>query len=228
MKNRIPAARHRAARAALLGACLAAAAWSHPVDISGVVRDSASGAPLPGVVVTLTIPGLADTTDEAGRFHLFRSAVRLADKAPLQRLVFSRLHGFSLRLTRPEEVTAEIRNGAGRALVHGTFSLAAGDWSLRPKNLEPGLYTVTLWTGSRLRALRLSIPNSDKARGNPEWVLTELDQAAAAAALAPPFGVAVDSLRLTPEGYAPSAVGVQSWSQGGITVLPRRLVQATP
>lgn len=216
------------ARGTLAGAAatlgfLALAGWGQAIDISGVVKDSSSGAPLPGFVVSLSAKGLLDTTDDKGEFRLQQTTTRLADRSPLRRLVYSPAHGFALRLTQDEDITAEIRNGAGRTLVHGMWAVKAGDWSLKPRNLEPGLYTVMLWTGSRLRALRLSIPGSGKERGKPAWVLSELSPEQSAEALAPPLGVAVDSLRLVKDGWQAHQVAVQSWSQGGMTILPKRL-----
>lgn len=202
---------------------LPATGWGQAIDISGVVKDASSGAPLPGFIVSLSAKGLHDTTDDKGEFHLLRTTARLADRSPLRRLVYTSAHGFALRLTEDEDITAEIRNGAGRTLVHGMWEVKAGDWSLKPRNLEPGLYTVMLWTGSRLRALRLTIPESGKERGKPAWVLSQLSPEQSAEALAPPLGVAVDSLRLVKEGWQVHQVAVQSWSQGGMTILPKRL-----
>lgn len=208
--------------AAVLGLA-PAGPWAQPIDISGVVRDEASGAPVSGVIVSLAARGLADTTDDEGRFHILKAPTGLADKSPLQRLVYSSRVGFALRMAQDEDVIAEIRNGAGRTVVHGGYSLKAGDWSLKPMNLEPGLYTVMLWTGSRLRALRLTIPAAGKQRGKPAWTLARMTEAESLETLSPPVGTAVDSLRLAHPGYAAHRVAVQSWSQGGITVLPRRL-----
>lgn len=207
--------------AAILG-ILAAASWGQAIDISGVVKD-ASGAPLPGFVVSLSAKGLLDTTDDNGEFRLLQATARLSDRSPLRRLVYSAEHGFALRLTEDEDITAEIRNGAGRTLVHGMWAVKSGDWSLKPRNLEPGLYTVMLWTGSRLRALRLTIPETDKRRGKPAWVLAELSPEQSAEVLAPPLGVAVDSLRLVKDGWQAHQVAVQSWSQGGMTISPKRI-----
>lgn len=208
--------------AAILG-FLAVSGWGQAIDISGVVKDASSGAPLPGFVVSLSAKGLFDTTDDKGEFRLQQTTTRLADRSPLRRLVYSAPHGFAMRLTQDEDITAEIRNGAGRTLVHGMWAVKAGDWSLKPRNLEPGLYTVMLWTGSRLRALRLAIPESGKDRGKPAWVLSPLSPEQSAEALAPPLGVAVDSLRLVKDGWQAHQVAVQSWSQGGMTILPKRL-----
>lgn len=203
-------------------AILAGAANAQPIDISGVVKDEASGKPLSGFVVSLKTRGLADTTNDNGEFHLRKAAGNAGDRSPLQRLVYSHRHGFALRMARAEEVTAEIRNGAGRTLLHGSYTLKAGDWSLKPRNLEPGLYTVMLWTGTRLRALRLEIPAADKSRGKPEWLLAEMSAEQSLETLTPPSGMVVDSLKLEKRGYLPLRVAVQSWSQGGITVLPKR------
>lgn len=208
---------------AILALLVSAAALSaQPIDISGVVKDPVSGDPVPGMVVFLERKGLADTTDDKGEFHLLKAATRVADRSPLQRLVYSPEHGFSIRLTQDEDVAAEIQNGAGRTLVHGEYELKAGDWSLKPRNLEPGLYTIKLWTGTRLRALRVTIPESDKNRGTPDWNVRQLSDEESAVALAPPMGMAVDSLRLSKEGFEPHRVAVQSWSQGGLTIVPKR------
>jgi hypothetical protein len=96
---------------------------------------------------------------------------RFMRPAPLKRLIFSARQGFSLRMISSQDVTAEIRNGAGRTLAHGSYTLEAGDWTLRPRNLAPGLYTVLLRTGPQLRSLRMKIEDSERGKGSPEWVL---------------------------------------------------------
>lgn len=90
---------------------------------------------------------------------------------PLERLIFSARTGFLLRMNGNEDVTAEIRNGAGRVLAHSTYALQAGDWKLHPKNLAPGLYTVLLRTGSNLRSMRMKIEDVERGPGTPKWVL---------------------------------------------------------
>ncbi|MEO6097540.1 MAG: hypothetical protein ABIW76_18550 [Fibrobacteria bacterium] len=97
--------------------------------------------------------------------------LRFNPPAALKRLVYSARQGFSLRMVSSEEVTAEIVNGAGRTLAHGSYTLEAGDWTLRPRNLAPGLYTVLLRTGPQLRSLRMKIEDSERGEGSPEWVL---------------------------------------------------------
>jgi hypothetical protein len=91
--------------------------------------------------------------------------------APLKRLHYSARDGFALRMISEQEVSAEIRNGAGRTLAFTTRTLQAGDWTLRPRNLAPGLYTVLLRTGPNLRALRLKIEDAERPGGMPEWVV---------------------------------------------------------
>ena len=91
--------------------------------------------------------------------------------AALKHLSFSARDGFSLRMISNQDVTAEIRNGAGRTLARTAYTLQAGDWTLRPRNLAPGLYTVLLRTGPQLRALRMKIEDSERGKGQPEWVL---------------------------------------------------------
>lgn len=209
--------------ALLLMPGLAREAAAQPIDISGVVKDSLTGLPVAGAVVSLDRKGLADTTDHAGNFRLLRAATRIADRSPLQRLVYTARHGFALRLSRDEQVVAEILNGAGRTVLRGEFPMPAGDWSLKPRSMEPGLYTVKLWTGRSLRALRLEIPSAGKERGNPEWLIARLTAEEAAVALAPPVGVVLDSLRMERAGYASGRLAVRSWSQDGITLLPKPL-----
>jgi hypothetical protein len=86
-------------------------------------------------------------------------------------LFFSTNGGFALRMSGDQEITAEIRNGAGRTLAYTSRSLEPGEWTLRPRNLAPGLYTVLLRTGPNLRALRMKIEDPDRGHGPPEWVL---------------------------------------------------------
>ncbi|MDB5047314.1 MAG: hypothetical protein JWO30_385 [Fibrobacteres bacterium] len=94
--------------------------------------------------------------------------------APLKRLTFSAKEGFALRMVSNQDVTAEIRNGAGRTLARTAYKLEAGDWTLRPRNLAPGLYTVLLRTGAQLRSMRMKIEDSERGKGSPEWVLEKV------------------------------------------------------
>jgi hypothetical protein len=90
---------------------------------------------------------------------------------PLKKLIFSARDGFAMRMISSQEVTAEIRNGAGRTLARGDFTLEAGDWILRPRNMAPGLYTVHLRNGRQLRAVKMKIEDPVRGHGVPEWVL---------------------------------------------------------
>ncbi|MDB5104322.1 MAG: hypothetical protein JWP91_2011 [Fibrobacteres bacterium] len=141
-----------------------------PVPAAGTASAaSASSAPAPTAVPVANPapPAAASRVDPKKRLRL--------PAAPLKRLHFSAKEGFSLRMVSNQEVTAEIRNGAGRTLARGAYTLEPGDWSLRPRNLPPGLYTVLLRTGPQLRALRLKIEDSERGKGAPEWVLEKDD-----------------------------------------------------
>ena len=144
----------------LLVSLLAAAAWA---DSPTMVSATPAGA----------APAASPTSVKAGdparqRFKRPGSPKR---PAPLKRLVFSATDGFSLRMVSNQDVTAEIRNGAGRTLARTSYALEAGDWTLRPRNLPPGLYTVLLRTGPQLRSMRMKIEGSERGDGSPEWVL---------------------------------------------------------
>jgi hypothetical protein len=99
---------------------------------------------------------------------------RFQRPAPLKRLTFSAREGFLLKMVSNQDVTAEIRNGAGRTLARTAYKLEAGDWTLRPRNLPPGLYTVLLRNGAQLRSMRMKIENSERGKGSPEWVLEKV------------------------------------------------------
>jgi hypothetical protein len=118
---------------------------------------------------------------------------RFQPPAPLKRLTFSAKEGFALRMVSNQDVTAEIRNGAGRTLARGAYTLQAGDWTLRPRNLAPGLYTVLLRTGPQLRAVHMRIEDSESGHGQPEWVLEKAVDSSAApgSAAAPSRGASV-------------------------------------
>lgn len=90
---------------------------------------------------------------------------------PLKKLIFSARDGFAMRMVSSQEVTAEIRNGAGRTLARGDYTLEPGDWILRPRNMAPGLYTVHLRNGRQLRAVKMKIEDPVRGAGLPEWVL---------------------------------------------------------
>jgi len=114
-------------------------------------------------------------------------AQRLKERppAPLKHLTYSAREGFALRMVSNQDVTAEIRNGAGRTLAFTSRTLEAGNWTLRPRNLAPGLYTVWLRTGPNLRALRLKIEDAERGQGGPEWIVEKVAEKAPDSAHAP-------------------------------------------
>lgn len=115
----------------------------------------------------------------------FRLKGQRAPAAPLKHLSFSTNGGFALRMSGDQEITAEIRNGAGRTLAYTSRTLEPGEWTLRPRNLAPGLYTVWLRTGPNLRALRMKIEDVERGQGQPEWVLERATDSTAAPESAP-------------------------------------------
>lgn len=144
--------------------CLAS---SLPLRAAGASPAAASGPAAANPAVAM-----ADTAPQ--RLAIPPRAVRLKGPrppAPLKHLYFSTSGGFALRMSGDQEITAEIRNGAGRTLAFTSRSLEPGEWTLRPRNLAPGLYTVLLRTGPNLRALRMKIEDPDRGHGRPEWVL---------------------------------------------------------
>lgn len=200
--------------AALAG--LVSAASQQPIDIRGRAKDPTTGKPIAGLVVVLESKQLKDTTDENGAFHLTNLDPK-KPMTPLRKLLFSSEKGFSLQMGEDEEVIAEIVNGAGRAVLRGQFNLNEGGWSLRPKNLAPGLYTVHLWTGRQLRALRMDITAVVRDQGKPAWILEKLPEGDLSA-----WGPApVDSLRAEKPDYQPAAVPVASWSQLRVSIEPK-------
>ncbi|MDQ3001334.1 MAG: hypothetical protein M3Y08_08745 [Fibrobacterota bacterium] len=144
----------------LLVSILGAAVWADSPKIVSVIPAEAAPAASPASAK----PG------DAAR-QRFKRPGSLKRPTPLKRLVFSAKEGFSLRMVSNQDVTAEIRNGAGRTLARTSYTLEAGDWTLRPRNLPPGLYTVLLRTGPQLRSMRMKIEGSERGDGSPEWVL---------------------------------------------------------
>jgi hypothetical protein len=192
------------------------------VDISGTVRDSVTGEPLPGVVISLASRSLQDTTDDKGEFRLLRSEAEAHRQTPLVRLNFSSDSGFAISLRHEEDVVAEVINGAGRTIARAGYALDAGDWVLRPHALPVGLYTVKLWTGSRLRALRMNIHNQVKPKPGDKlgWTLERMQDGVIAPAFARRSRNAVDSLRAIWKGKVHALVPIESWSQTGLRVFP--------
>ena len=138
---------------------------SQAADAASARSPSAAKAAPPAAIGTAR----TETADAAPAADLVKA--RFKRPAPLKRLTFSAKEGFSLKMVSNQDVTAEIRNGAGRTLARNAYSLEAGDWTLRPRNLPPGLYTVLLRTGPQLRSLRIKIEDSERGKGSPEWVL---------------------------------------------------------
>ncbi|HKP98182.1 MAG TPA: hypothetical protein VJ385_20800 [Fibrobacteria bacterium] len=125
---------------------------------------------------TQAVPAVRDGSPSAPSPDPIKA--RFKRPAPLKRLTFSAKEGFSLRMLSNQDVTAEIRNGAGRTLARTAYTLEAGDWTLRPRNLPPGLYTVLLRTGPQLRSMHMKIADSERGKGSPEWVLERIPDSA--------------------------------------------------
>ncbi|MBW8890533.1 MAG: hypothetical protein JF616_22500 [Fibrobacteres bacterium] len=135
---------------------------------SGVKPNAATVVPASAVPASVPAAEAA-----AARLAIPPRALRLKNPppAPLKHLTYSSREGFALRMVSNQEVTAEIRNGAGRTLAFTARNLEAGDWTFRPRNLAPGFYTVLLRTGPNLRALHLKIGDAERGQGVPEWVV---------------------------------------------------------
>lgn len=174
MENRFPRKLLGPILAAGLFASAPAPAWPQTASVP-VTAANAPGEP--AVIKTAQ----AEAAPAPGPAEIARKRL-LRKPAPLQHLNFSARQGFSLRMVSNEEVTAEIRNGAGRVLARASYTVEPGDWKLHPKNLAPGLYTVLLKTGAQLRAMRMRIEDTDRGPGSPEWVL---ERAPADSAVAP-------------------------------------------
>lgn len=153
----------------------AAPAAEAPASGKPAVEAVSASAPEPsGPVASAPVSSSHPGPTAAQRLLIPPRAYRLKGAhppAPLKRLTYSAREGFALRMVSNQDVTAEIRNGAGRTLAYTARTLEAGDWTLRPRNLAPGLYTVLLRTGPNLRVLRLEIQDSERGQGGPEWQL---------------------------------------------------------
>jgi hypothetical protein len=169
-------AQGREASSSVTGAAPLAVPAVNPAPSAGTASKSPSAVPGDAVAA------VPSPVDPKKRFHR---------PAPLKRLIFSAREGFSLRMVSSQEVTAEIRNGAGRTLARGAYTLEAGDWTLRPRNLAPGLYTVLLRTGAQLRALRMKIEDSERGGGLPEWVLEKAPESSGVLDGSPQQGASV-------------------------------------
>lgn len=159
---------------------------------TGAKPGEAAPGPKPGAALA-AVPANGSASDPAKepapqRLSIPPRALRLKNPppGPLKHLTYSSKEGFALRMVSNQEVTAEIRNGAGRTLAFTARTLEAGDWTLRPRNLAPGLYTVLLRTGPNLRALRLKIDDVERGQGGPEWVVEKASDSTRAPAPATP------------------------------------------
>jgi hypothetical protein len=157
-----------------------------PIEVAAASGDRGPGDPKPGEETpgkgtsgakpggAAAVPVSLPAQDAAPqRLSIPPRALRLKNPPPaaLKHLTYSAREGFALRMVSNQDVTAEIRNGAGRTLAFTARTLEAGDWTLRPRNLAPGFYTVLLRTGPNLRALHLKIGDAERGDGPPEWVV---------------------------------------------------------
>jgi hypothetical protein len=176
-------------------------AMAMPFGVANASAEGNSGGKAPGETAPGPKPGAALAVVPAPsavhapaqesapqRLSIPPRVARLKNPPPaaLKHLTYSSREGFALRMVSNQEVTAEIRNGAGRTLAFTARTLEAGDWTLRPRNLAPGFYTVLLRTGPNLRALRLKIDDVERGQGRPEWVVEKASDSTRAPAPATP------------------------------------------
>jgi WD40 repeat protein len=178
------------------------------ISLAGVVRDSATLAPIKGAVVTYSKYHLSDTTDEKGAFSFQPSRVKnekikAQDASPVS-FANNRLTVF---LDKSAPVCVRAFSLCGKLLASFKGDCSAGALSMPSPVFVPGVYIYLVTVGQRHFMLRTTL--TDISYQRPTTMRAKADglgkQASPAAAL--------DTLRISGDGYYPKVVAVAPNSQ---------------
>jgi WD40 repeat protein len=205
------------------GVCLA---QTQAVYINGIVKDSASFAPLSGVAVEFHRFSCRDTTDAAGAFLFdFTAAVKGIKAQPGTGLTVGRNGSLDITLVRKAVVNVRAYSLNGRLIsaVAGTWN--PGHYDVPPPVGASGVFLYRICLDGKQYAFRFtSMDNNQAIRSVRRGIVRSPSRENAATleknSLSFP---AQDSLEFSKEGYYMKKVGV-TWNMRNLTVLLKPIV----
>ena len=187
---------------------LVTACMGQSIQISGTVKDSATGVAVKNAIVRLARNGLADTTDNAGNFSLVGTGTNLmvpslatgASVSP----AFSSSGEIRFTLDQEERVAVRAYSVQGRLVYSMRATLQAGAHSLLPKQLPAGIYYYKVEMGNTEYTLaQIHIDGATNIGGTAKSIhrIEEAQSSAALSKQANSLAAVQDTILVTATGY---------------------------
>jgi hypothetical protein len=187
------------------------------VNLSGTVKNSASGASISGAMVSLRNLSLSATTDASGGFSLtgttgvIRSSTAKAPTNPESIRFWQDAEG-------PVLILIHDLSGTQRAVVHSGV-LSRGAWSVVPPVLSPGVHFCTFESPTSHRTVRFLVTAKSAAAqtsiASGLGIRSELDVPAMRTVAAS----TVDTLVVSKTGYRTSRLALAEYQKTGLEIV---------
>lgn len=189
------------------------------MSLTGTVKQSRTGLPIPGATVKVLAGGSQAMTDADGHFSItgasgIRQLGRSGAPAPGQT-------GKGLRFRKQAEGPVSVRildlNGKEQSLVF-SGRLASGVWEITPPALAPGAYFCTFESPAAKRSIPFfASPGAGLAQ--PGRLLSTSGEASQPAVGKRAAETPVDTLLVTKAGFMPVRVPIPTYQQSDLAVL---------
>jgi hypothetical protein len=204
---------------------IAMACMGQSIQISGTVKDSATGVAVKSAIVRLAQNGLTDTTDNAGNFSLVGTGTNimapgLGTSAPEFPVFFS---SGEIRFTLYQEERVAIRaySVQGKQLYSMRRTFQTGAHSVLPKQLPAGIYFYKVDIGNTEYSLaQIHVDGATNFSGMAKSV-HGAEGAQSSAALSKSLAALQDTILVTAAGYVTKRTAV---SQSVVTGLVIKVV----
>lgn len=195
----------------------------NPINLSGIVKNSETKAPIAGANVTLKGPDISDITGSDGLFSIKGTSIQINKQLDSK-------NRFQIRGTnelffwkeKKGLITIRILDLSGRQLTQ-IFSgtLEKGFWMVRPPKLSRGLHLCTFETHSSHRVIRF-LSTRSVSSSNPSSFVIPLNQSdpGTNSLLKRELSLsAVDTLIAEKEGYRSVKMPLESFELTGLEIL---------
>jgi len=188
-----------------------------PIDIRGVVKDSAAGSFLSGAIVRLAVNRLADTTDASGAFALVGGTtgvtVRAAGGVDAGKPVFASNGQIRLQLSEATRVMISANTVDGRMIYKSERMMPAGKNLVGNCGPMMGVITYRILAGKNSYTLQQVNIGDAKAAARGESISATIGMSLAKIAA----GFA-DTIVVSKTGFDPKRVAVSTATKTGVVV----------
>jgi beta-galactosidase len=186
-------------------AMLGAATWAAVGNLTGVVEDANTAAPIVGAVVNWPGKGLMATTDANGRFSFaFTTAINSASSWHAVQPHFLPGVGVVISNTKTSYVRVDALDLEGRLVATLNNSiLDPGVWAIPTTNLSRGKYICRISSASGTSAFKFVVIGNDRSGPGTSTRLSDAGTLSSARAEAASM---VDTLTTTKGGYLPDTL----------------------